>query len=144
MQPFTNYMLSSVKIPVTIGPSDCNCRTVNLHYIPKNIDFTVQVKPSISRTTPGWLPPTPGEGEVLPEFRFDVADNSLVVTRMDSNCGWTHDLRIDICIQSNENVYLFNEILPRRGGLVACHVVDRSGGKLFDSRHPEYYRNKGW
>ena len=127
IKPFENYHISTIKIPITIGDSQSNSKIVDIFYFPNNIEYIIQEKKHPYKDT----------------FKYDITDNNIVFTRTDENIGWGQNLQIDICIKSNENIYLFNEICGNNG-LVSCHVVDQNNIKVLDSRTPDYFYNRGW
>jgi hypothetical protein len=118
------YELNEIKIPVTIGSSETSTKTINLYYFPNDNDYNYTIKLN--------------SNEYKDEFKFEIINNSLIVTRIDQNCGWGHDHSCNICIVSNESIFLFKE-----NESANCYVT-HNNNKILDSRDSSYSRNKGW
>ena len=50
---------------------------------------------------------------------------------------------IDICINTKECIYLFNELFTPGKSLDFCYVTNKNT-KILDSRDHLYYKNNGW
>jgi len=118
------YDVNEIKIPVTIGSSDTNIKTINLYYFPKDIDNTYTVKLN--------------SNEHKDQFKFEIINSMLIVTRTDKSTGWGHNHYCTICIQSRESIFLFKE--NKSGN---CYVT-HNNNKILDSRDPTYSRSRGW
>jgi len=116
------YKIKTVKIPITVGYSDKNLKIIDLFYFPKNIKYKIKVK----------------KNQFPDKFIFKIHENKLYVIRTDQDSGWGQVLKIDICIKSEECIYLFQENCGKTW--VDSYVVHK-GNKIFDSRDLEYYKN---
>lgn len=121
------YKINVVKIPINIGPSNTNTKIINLFYFPDNIEYTINLKKNQFKDT----------------FIFKISDNKLYVIRIDENTGWAHPHSIDICIDSKECIYLFNELYTPGKSIDYCYVAYKNN-KILDSRDHAYFKNKGW
>ena len=131
IKPFTKYEINEVKIPINIGKSPRMQRrkTINLHYFPKDLEYTIKLK-----TTP-----------YSDTFNFEIKKNYLIVTRLDANDGWEHDHLVFICIKSREVLYFFQEVNDKGDHWSKSYVVDKDGNKILDSRDMEYFNNgRNW
>ena len=124
--PGRKYELNEIKIPVTIGSSDTNVKIVHLYYFPNNNDYNYSVK--LNSNTNNYKD----------DFKFEIINSRLIVTRIDESTGWGHDHSCNICIQSRESIFLFKE---NKSG--ECYVT-HNNNKILDSRDPTYARNRGW
>ena len=122
--PEKKYELNEIKIPVTIGSSDTNVKTINLYYFPNVNDYNYSVKLN--------------SNEHKDQFKFEIVYNSLKVTRIDESTGWNHPHSCNICIESKESIFLFKENKSR-----LCYVT-HNNNKILDSRDPSYSRNRVW
>ena len=120
------YIIDEITIPISIGTSENNKKRINLFYFPNDIKYTIRLIPNPHRDS----------------FDFSIQDNYLVVVRRDVNCGWGHPHTVDICIEANECIYLFQEKAGERR--VIDSYVEWGGEKILDSRDPVYVENKGW
>lgn len=118
------YEIEEVKILVKIGSSDINTKLVNLHYFP-DIDHTI----------------TLCKNEFKDTFNFMIKNNFLIVNRTDERTGWGHDHSVNICIKSNESIYLFKENI---GTTWIDSYVTFDNKKILESRDLNYFSNKGW
>jgi hypothetical protein len=131
LRPEIKYAINSVKIPVVIGTSSTYTKRVPLYYFPINVPHTIK------------LHTTPGKPHPSIAFTFYIKHNTLFVVRTDARHGWTYPYSCDICIHSNEVVYLFQEYSGVAGDIKTCFVGHR-GKKIADSRDPVYAKQKGW
>lgn len=115
----TTYFLNKIRIPINIGKSENNLKIINLVYFPSNIDCSFEIKCHNHRDT----------------FKFKIENNQLYVYRTDLNTGWGYNHNIDICIQSEEVIYLFQEIKPK--DWKQSYVV-HNNNKILDSHDPNY------
>ena len=131
IKPETKYNINKVKIHVNIGQSKKKLKIINLFYFPNNISYTVQL---VMKNNP-----------YSDKFNFKIENNKLYVTRIDiiQDIGWHHSHSVDICIHSNETIYLFKERLKEKNILDGAFVTDKNI-KILDSRDTEYYKNGGW
>ena len=113
------YDIRQIKIPVHVGSSTANQKSVNLVYFPSDIVYTIQCDIPLS---------------------FQIENNILTVTHTE---GWTQDLTVHICIEANERVLLFKENRGDNGNWITSYVTHK-GIKILDSRDLIYFRNKGW
>lgn len=120
------YELEEIKICINIGSSNINIKHINLYYFPNNIEYTIKLKQNIYSDM----------------FNFDIIDNMLIVKRIDENTGWEYDHFCDICIKSNESIFLFKE--NSEDNKMANCYVSYNNTKILDSRDIDYYNNGGW
>lgn len=71
------------------------------------------------------------------KFTFTISDNTLNVTRTDTNTGWNRNHHAFIKIKNKQSAYLFQEF----GGYRDAHVKNKNI-ILFNSRNPSYIN--GW
>ena len=114
----TLYNFDTVKIPIDIGSSETNIKEINLYNFSQDYEYTF-----MSNNT---------------NFTFEIRDNKLIIMRniLDSTCGWSENISVDICINSNQLIYLFEEHLFR-----TKNIVSFRGKKILDSRDENYDRN---
>jgi len=121
----TPYTLDTINIPIYIGPSNTNTTYIELYYFPNDINYTIQLNPSI-----------------YPDrFAFEINGTTLSVTRLDNPEGWGFSHSCSICIPANETLYLFNEV--GHADITKC-IVTYKGTKILDSRDPAYINGGGW
>jgi len=118
--PDTVYDIHEIRIPIILGSSKTDTKTIDLYYFPSDIAYTIRGDTS--------------------QYTFQIENNILTVTHTG---GWTHDLTVDICIEANERVLLFKENRGEHGNWVTSYVTHK-GIKILDSRDLTYFRNKGW
>jgi hypothetical protein len=124
--PDITYNISEIKIPIAVGESNTNTKIIDLHYFPSDVEYTIQIKPNPYKDA----------------FICKIANNKLIITRLDEETGWGHPHALDICIKCNERILLFKE----EGNLMSiinCYV-SHNNKKILDSRDPTYFSNKGW
>ena len=114
------YVINEVKIKVFIGKSLNNIKKVDLFYFPNDIKYTIRLKNNSDDI----------------KFNFIIKNNILFITRIDSDNGWENEYYCDICIEANESIYLFQEILPGRSKWKA--YVQYKNKKILDSRDKKY------
>lgn len=131
IKPETKYHINQVKIHVHIGPSKKNLKIINLCYFPNDISYTVKLVMK--------------NNLYCDKFNFKIENNKLYVTRIDTtkDIGWSHSHSVDICINSNETIYLFKEELKEKNNIETAFVTDKNI-KILDSRDLDYYKNGGW
>ena len=127
ISPNTKYDFNQVKILVNIGRSDSNTKRIDLHYFPNNIMYTIKLKSNPHNDN----------------FNFYIENNFLIVTRVDANCGWGYDHSVDICIQSNESVFLFKEKCVNVNRIGSYYVSFRNK-RILNCRDLHYLKNGGW
>ena len=122
----TEYKMKELKINVKIGKSDTNTKKINLYFFPNDIKYYIKLN----------------EENIIENFIFTIENNYLIVTRLDQKTGWEKDYSVDICIESNESIYLFQEC-GNFDNILNCYV-SLNGMKILDSRDRNYFENKGW
>ena len=120
------YNIENVKIKINIGSSIENIKTINLHYFPDDILYTITLLRH----------PYPDN------FNFEIKNNILMITRIDQTTGWGNSHSIEISFNTQATIYLFNEKIITKSNLSA--YVTYKNKKILDSRDKEYYYNKGW
>ena len=132
IKPDTKYKINTIKIPINIGPSRQNVKIINLIYFPEDITFRICKE----------------KNEYTDTFEFKIINNKLLVERTDQYMGWGQELKIDICIDSSEVIYLFREactrppsLWPRRG---STYYVNYKNNKILDSRDLRYNQEHGY
>jgi hypothetical protein len=121
--PEKKYVLNVIKILVKIGSSDTNIKYIDLHYFPQNIDYYIVLIPNSYKD----------------EFEFTIKNNFLIVKRIDLNCGWGEEHFVNICIKSEESIFLFEEKLEFHN-----YYVSYNKSKILDSRDNDYVRDIGF
>lgn len=119
------YTVKEPKVRISIPPSDINFKTIDLVYFPKDVPYTIKLAP---HSTPA-------------VFTFSINGNTLVAVRTDCFCGWQTTYAVDICFDSRQQIYLFEEVNAL--SMQYCYVKDNHK-KILDSRDVKYYSNKGW
>jgi hypothetical protein len=129
--PDTKYNINEIKINIFVGPSKTHTKIINLFYFPPNVSYTIKL---VMKNNP-----------YSDKFNCKIKNHYLYVTRIDktSDIGWGHPHSVDICIQSNETIYLFKEKMLEQN-VVNSAIVTYNNTKILDSRDPEYSKNKGW
>jgi hypothetical protein len=135
IKPETKYNFNEVKIKIFIGCSNTNTKIINLFYFPNDISYNIKLI-MINNPHPD-------------KFIFKIKNNLLYVTRIDKKIGWGHMHSANICIQSNESIYLFKEtketkITTHINKPITNYIVTHKNNKILDSRDEEYVINKGW
>ena len=125
--PEKKYELTEIKILVNIEPSEINTKNIDLYYFPTNIKYIIKLNPSPYQDN----------------FTFNIIGNILTVTRTDTNTGWLYNHSCNICIQSNEAIFLFKENLGNNDDWTTSYVT-LNNIKILDSRDINYYNNNGW
>ena len=125
--PETKYEINEIKIPVYIGSSNDVIKKIDLFYFPDDIDYTLRLC----------------ENRYNNKFTFEIKNNVLTVTRIDLEHGWDFNHKLDICIKSNETIFLFEEKSGKTRSIVDC-FVSFNGTKILDSRDASYYANGMW
>ena len=120
------YNMNQVKIPVTIGSCKSNIKVIDLHYFPPDVRYNVKLM----------------ENKYNDTFEFNIEDSKLIITRIDETGGWGYNHMCDICIESDERIFLFQEYKGETGS-TSCYV-DYKNEKILDSRDKIYYKNGGW
>jgi len=99
--PDREYVISEVKIPIWIGPSDTRTKIIPLHYFPVECSFALS------------------QHCYTDIFDFSIKDHNLIVTRTDQNCGWQHYHSVELIIPFTENKTFFigtsdtsNKVIP--------------------------------
>jgi len=119
------YEINEVKIRIDFGHSETNIKTVNLSYFPTDIDYEIRL----------------ASNPCNDKFKFDISDNSLTIVRLDKMDGWGYDHSCEICIKSNETIFLLPEKCP---GDWRYSFITLNGNKILDSRDINYCNNGGW
>ena len=124
INPDTKYNINEIKINVFVGTSSINTKKINLFYFPNDISYTIKYSHS-------------------ERFNFKIENNCLYVTKIDniSEVGWNYPHYVDICINSNETIYLFKESM---NGCLENASVTHNNIKILDSRDIEYHNGRGW
>lgn len=121
------YTLNTVDIKIPFGKSETSEKTIDLHYFPDDIEYTV----SVYRLRNNDM------------FRFEIKDHKLHIERIDLKKGWNINFTALISIKCNESFYLFPEVCGPNNNWVESYVTYK-GNKILDSRYIEYYKNGGW
>ena len=116
---------NKIKINVFVGPSRLNTKKINLFYFPDDISYTIKLV----------------NNSYSDRFDYKITNNFLYVTRIDENIGWDYPHSVDICINSNETIYLFKESM---NGCLENANVTHNNIKILDSRDIDYYNGHGW
>ena len=127
VQPEKKYEIREIKIPILIGFSKENTKMIDLSYFPDNIVYTVKLNPC-------------PYGD---KFLFEIKNNTLIVTRTDAKSGWDYNHSCNICIQSDEKIFLFKENSGPNNDWVTSYIT-LNNKKILDSRDLNYYKNGGW
>jgi hypothetical protein len=127
ISPDRKLSINEVKLKIEIGASNILIKAIPLYYFPDDIDYKITLCPSQHCDT----------------FDFKIANNMLLVRRMDMSTGWghCHSCFIIITTISKESIYLFEE--NGTGHNSDC-TVSYKNRRILDSRDPEYYINRGW
>uniref|UniRef100_A0A6C0GZB1 Alpha 1,4-glycosyltransferase domain-containing protein n=1 Tax=viral metagenome TaxID=1070528 RepID=A0A6C0GZB1_9ZZZZ len=125
--PETRYNLTEIKIKVNIGSNDDNIKKINLYYFPIDLNYTIKLNENSKFKNSN--------------FKFNIENNYLIVTKLDNPVGWDLHLSCDICIESNESIFLF----PENSGEShdKCNVTINNKIILY-SRDSQYFKNGGW
>ena len=123
----TKYKLNTIKIPITIGSSNKNTKEIDLYYFPDDIQYYMKLQ----------------SNNTSDNFSFNIKNNKLIIKRLDNNSGWTYNHIVDICIDSNEIIYLFKENIGKNNNWVTSYVT-YNNKKILDSRDIRYKNNNGW
>lgn len=125
--PEKKYTINEIKIPINVGTSDSCVKIVDLHYFPHDVEYEIRLQQIPNNSI----------------FHFVIENNKLIVSRLDNDNGWENNLYADICIQSNEVIYMFKENMGENNNWVTSYVTD-NGIKMLDSRDLTYHNNRGW
>jgi hypothetical protein len=127
ISPDRKLSSNEVKLKIEIGKSDILIKAIPLYYFPDDIKYNITLCPS-------------QHGDI---FNFKIANNTLLVRRIDTPTGWgyCHSCFINITTTTKECIYLFNEKIKEN--IVDCSIYYKNK-KIMDSRDPEYYTNHGW
>jgi hypothetical protein len=120
IHPDTVYDIHEIKIPVAVGASKTDTKTIDLYYFPSDIAYTIRGDTS--------------------QYTFQIENNTLIVTKKG---GWDQNLTVDICIEAKERILLFKEHCGPHGNWITSFVT-QNGKKILDSRDLNYHRNRGW
>jgi len=121
------YSINKIKLPIIIGKSSKPIKYILLHYFPNDIKYTIQIKPHPCQDN----------------FEFKIKNNTLIVKRLDTSRGWDYNHSVDLCISSNEKIFLFKENLGPNNDATRSYVTHGSN-KILDSRDLNYANSKGW
>jgi len=127
IHPEKKYEIREINIPIQIGSSKEKTKTIDLSYFPDNIVYTVKLNPC-------------PYGD---KFLFEIKNNTLIVTRTDAESGWGYNHSCNICIQSDEKIFLFKENSGANNDWVTSYIT-LNNKKILDSRDLNYYKNGGW
>jgi hypothetical protein len=125
INPDTKYNINEIKINVFVGPCRLNTKKINLFYFPDDIYYTIKLV----------------NNSYSDRFDYKIKNNFLYVTRIDENIGWDYPHSVNICINSNETIYLFKESM---NGCLENANVTHNNIKILDSRDIDYYNGHGW
>jgi hypothetical protein len=123
----TKYNIEEVKILVNIGPSDSKTKQINLYFFPEDIVYNIKLI----------------ENSHIDTFRFTIQNNILTIERLDMNEGWGYSHSINICIESKESIFLFQENVGEYNDWRTSFVTF-DNNKILDSRDMNYHNNGGW
>jgi len=127
IHPEKKYEIGEIKIPIPIGSSKENTKMIDLSYFPDNIEYTIKLNPS-------------PYGD---KFLFEIKNNTLFITRTDVKSGWGYNHSCNICIQSDEKIFLFKENSGPNNDWVTSYIT-LNNKKILDSRDLNYHKNGGW
>tara|TARA_B110000971_G_scaffold221756_1_gene270397 strand:- start:202 stop:6702 length:6501 start_codon:yes stop_codon:yes gene_type:complete len=127
IKPDTKYNINTIKIPIKVGWSPKNIKIIDLMYFPEDINFRICEKNNTFKDT----------------FDFKIINNKLFVERTDQYTGWGQDLEIDICIDSNEVIYLFPEFFGENNNWKTSYI-NYNNNKILDSRDLNYEKGVGY
>jgi hypothetical protein len=125
--PEKKYKLDEIKIPINIGSSKRNTKHINLYYFPDDIRYSIKLIQSPYKD----------------EFIFNILNNILTITRIDQNTGWDYKYMCNICIKSEESIFLFKENTGENNNWVTSYIT-LNNKKILDSRDLRYYNKGGW
>jgi len=125
--PGEKYEIDEIKIKISIGPSDKNTKEINLYYFPDEIQHSIHLVNNPYQDC----------------FRFEIKNNILSVTRLDTNTGWGYSHSVDICFHAKANICFFKENIGADNNWVTSYV-SHNNAKILDSRDLQYYFNGGW
>ena len=117
----TLYIFDTIKIPIAIGSSKTNIKEINLYNFSQEHDYTC-----ISNNS---------------NLSFEIRNNKLIIKKDDltNESGWSDNISVDICINSKQSIYLFEE-----HSLKKKDIVSFLGKKILDSRDENYDRNSSF
>ena len=121
------YEISQLKIKIKIGSSTHNVKQINLYYFPEELQYTINLI----------------QNPYKDSFKFEIKNNILIITRLDTCTGWGHTHFIDICFNYKTSFYFFQEIVGENNNWVTSYIK-LNNKKILDSRDLDYYTNKGW
>jgi hypothetical protein len=127
--PEKKYKLDEIKIPINIGSSKTNTKHINLYYFPDDIHYNVKLIMCPYKD--------------LFNFNFNIINNILTITLIDKNTGWDYDYMCNICIKSEESIFLFKENTGENNNWVTSYIT-LNNRKILDSRDLIYYNKGGW
>jgi hypothetical protein len=125
ISPDRKLSINEVKLKIEIGTSDLLIKAIPLYYFPDDVNYKIVLCPSQHQDT----------------FYFKIANNMLLVRRMDMSTGWGHCHSCFIIITSKESIYLFEE---KGTGHNSDCTVSYKNRRILDSRDHEYHINHGW
>lgn len=127
LHPEIKYEMNDVKIHVDIGTSNTNIKTIDLHYFPTDVPYTIFLHPHTYSD----------------QLSITLNGTRLTVKRLDANLGWGHPHSCYISIPSKESIFFFREWLGDNDDWRTSYVMYK-GTKIFDSRDMTYHNNGGW
>ena len=127
INPEQKYEINEIKIRVNVGASQTNTKHINLYFFPNDINYNINLNQNVHTD----------------KFQFTITHNILTVTRLDKNTGWGYNHSVNICIKSNESVFMFKEHVGKNDNWVTSYVTCNNK-KILDSRDLNYYKNNGW
>jgi hypothetical protein len=120
------YNFEEVKILVNIGTSETNKKNIDLYFFPEDINYNIKLIENPNNDI----------------FNFIIENNILIIEKIDENTGWEYNHSINICIESNETIFLFKENIGPNNNWVTSYVT-LDNVKILDSRDMDYH-NRVW
>jgi hypothetical protein len=121
------YELNEIKIPVFFGSSSTNIKYIDLYFFPNNVNYEIKLN----------------KNPYQDHFQFKIENNVLMISRLDKNIGWDYPHSVDICIASQESIFLFKENIGENNNWITSYVT-LNEKKILDSRDLNYHYNSGW
>ena len=128
--PDTPYDIQAVKMRVLIGSSTTKTKGVPLYYFPNDVKYNVRFLPT----------------ELPDRFTLEIRENTLWVSRVDQDSGWTHSHECEIGIETKQSIVLFQESQGENDhpNDLYSFYIHHKGKKILDSRDRQYIRGRGF
>ena len=119
----TAYKINTVILPLNIGTNTSNTMTVKTFFkIPPNATLSIK------------------EHKYDDKFNITYTEDTITVTRTDTNAGWGHEHIICISIPSEQSIFLFTEKMS--SSRLTDAYVSYNNNKILDSRYADYMNAK--